>query len=65
MQHIYTKKDLDLSKGLDDIISLEIPAPTRRNGTLQAYVFLMNNNFVGDDFDDVSFLKFVFVNVLI
>lgn len=54
MQHIYTKKNLDLSKSLDEIVRLEIPTPVRRNGTLHAYVFLMNNEFTGEDFDDVS-----------
>jgi hypothetical protein len=58
MTHVYTRRDLDLSKGLDDTIILEVPVPTRRNGTLQAYVFLMNNNFIGEDFDDVYFYCF-------
>lgn len=54
LQHIYTKKGLDLSKAHDEIVKLDIPTPVRRNGTMQAYVFLMNNNFDGEDFDDVS-----------
>ncbi|KAI6183756.1 Ribonuclease [Aphelenchoides bicaudatus] len=56
MQHIFTKQNLDLSKALDQTIQLEIPATVRRNGTLQAYVFLMNNEFKGEDFEDTEWL---------
>lgn len=54
LQHIYTKKDLDLSKAQEEIIQLNIPVPVRHNGTMQAYVFMMNNEFDGQNLDDVS-----------
>lgn len=54
---IYTKRDVDLSKSFDETIKLAIPESVRRNGTMHAYVFLMNNNFEGNDLDDVRELS--------
>lgn len=56
IQHLYTKKDLDLSKPLEEVIQMKVPGRVRTNGTMYAYVVLANNNFEGDVLEDVSFL---------
>lgn len=62
--HLYTKKDLNLSEPFEETIKLNVSVSARHNGTMQAYIVIVNNNFEGDDFDEVGlfslFVLFVF-----